>query len=736
MKEEHIDELTGLLTFEGIKEVYNDLNDKFVDKEHEVMIVNIKNMSEIVECYGELYARNLFIIIAGMLREYEIENVVYAVKLPETAFMIYIHDCGRVNARKLRRELGKKFSKVYVGEKDVNKLKYYFGYHAGWDDFEDIYYVAKRYAKARSGSKNAGKVVSAEEKVKGIMEEYKNDLDDGSDYTDKIAEYSLFENEIEALFTESKDLRSSLQIALARIGGMYKLNRISVFDIDLEDGSSQISYQWVSDRKYLNKYLNIYISEERENKIRKYFSKKVDVGDVDVSVVAQDILFELRAFIIGTGNISFIISEAKLTGIIIFERSGASSAAWNKVDRYYLIKIGNIIGSYISKLQSDIANRSKTAFLSNMSHEIRTPMNAIVGMTGIARTKINNPEELSECLDKIESSSKHLLSLINDILDLSKIESGRMVLANDVTSLDKILDKVEVLIKPQAEDKKINFKIIRQYVKKIIIADDLRLSQVLINIAGNALKYTGEGGKIVLKVEEITASKDGADIRFSVKDNGIGISKEDQKKIFIAFEQAGNKKAQYGGTGLGLAISNNFVRLMGGKLEVQSEPGEGSEFFFTINLMYPSAEQEREYIENEETGEDYQYSLTGVDVLLVEDDEMNCEISNTILSLNGASVVCAEDGEKALQLFEKSTPGDFNVILMDVNMPVMNGLEATRAIRKLDRKDAQEIPIIAMSANAFAEDVQESLKAGMNAHLTKPIEIKELVKVISKFTKK
>ena len=371
-----------------------------------------------------------------------------------------------------------------------------------------------------------------------------------------------------------------------------------------------------------------------------------------------------------------------------------------------------------------------------MSHEIRTPMNAIVGMTGIARTKINNPEELSECLDKIESSSKHLLSLINDILDLSKIESGRMVLANDVTSLDKILDKVEVLIKPQAEDKKKNFKIIRQYVKKIIIADDLRLSQVLINIAGNALKYTGEGGKIVLKVEEITASKDGADIRFSVIDNGIGISKEDQKKIFIAFEQAGYKKAQYGGTGLGLAISNNFVRLMGGKLEVQSEPGEGSEFFFTINLMYPSAEQEREYIENEETGEDYQYSLTGVDVLLVEVDEMNCVISNTILSLIGASVVWAEDGEKALQLFEKSTPGDFNVILMDVNMPVMNGLEATRAIRKLDRKDAQEIPIIAMSANAFAEDVQESIKAGMNAHLTKPIEIKELVKVISKFTKK
>ena len=376
------------------------------------------------------------------------------------------------------------------------------------------------------------------------------------------------------------------------------------------------------------------------------------------------------------------------------------------------------------------ASLAKSEFLSRMSHEIRTPMNGIIGMTEIARQNKDNPGKVDDCLKKVSLSSKHLMLLINDVLDMSKIESGKIQLKNELFDLRLFLENIENIYSVQAEEKEIDFKILLfGQIDELIGGDSLRLNQILTNLLSNAFKFTSKGGSIVLSVSELKHEKDSVLLRFSVKDTGMGIKKENLEKIFEAFEQENSEIThKFGGTGLGLSIVRSFSELMGGSVAVHSEYGKGSEF--EVNLPFAVTENSHmiewktDKTPDQSVIADKTYNFKGKHILLAEDNELNREIAVELLGkVTGAMIDEAEDGQKAVALFEESEKNYYDLILMDIQMPRMNGFEATKKIRAMDRPDATSVPIFAMTANAFAEDEEKSRQAGMNAHLSKPLEI-------------
>ncbi len=387
-------------------------------------------------------------------------------------------------------------------------------------------------------------------------------------------------------------------------------------------------------------------------------------------------------------------------------------------------------------LQANKASKAKSVFLSNMSHDIRTPLNAIVGFTTLAVNHIDRKEKVQEYLDKIRTSGNYLVSLIDDVLDMSRIESGKMHLEEKPCKLSEVLQGLNHIFQADAGAKRISLDIKSVNVRhEDIYCDPLRLNQVLVNIVGNALKYTEEGGTVKVHLTEKPGALTGhAAYVFSVKDTGIGMSPEFVSHIFDPFEREENSTiSRIQGTGLGMAITKNIVDMMHGNIEVQSKQGEGTEFVvsFTFRLQAGESafvkESDKSIEDSGNTKEDpkEEIKLTGR-ILLVEDVELNQEIAVAILGDAGFTVEVAENGKEAVDMVQSSQPGYYQLILMDVQMPVMNGYEATKAIRMLENKELAAIPIVAMSANAFEEDKQEALKYGMNDHIAKPIDVNNL----------
>ena len=382
---------------------------------------------------------------------------------------------------------------------------------------------------------------------------------------------------------------------------------------------------------------------------------------------------------------------------------------------------------------AESANRAKSQFLSQMSHEIRTPMNAILGLDSIALRDADISPRTRDELEKIGASARHLLALINDILDMSRIESGRMELNEKDFSLREFLKQINVIVGGQCEDKGLQYECrLIGAPDEYFIGDDLKLKQVLINILGNSVKFTNRPGSVLFSVEELERSEGHCRIRFTITDTGIGMEKAFIEKLFDAFSQedatATNK---YGGSGLGMAITKRMVDMMGGEILVESEKGVGSTFTVTIPLTLSLTEDAPEQPPEEEAPVQ-RTPVAGLHVLIAEDQEMNAEVLVDLLEMEEMTSEWAKDGQVAVEMFSQSEENHFDAILMDMRMPVMDGLAATRAIRKLDRPDAKTIPIIALTANAFEEDVRQCLEAGMNEHLSKPIDIDVLVLTLGK----
>ena len=378
------------------------------------------------------------------------------------------------------------------------------------------------------------------------------------------------------------------------------------------------------------------------------------------------------------------------------------------------------------------ANKAKTDFLSNMSHDIRTPMNAIIGMTSLIRYDAGNKDKVIEYADKIDISSQHLLGIINDILDMSKIEAGKTVFKYNDFSILNFIQEINTLFQSQIDEKKQTLTIIKENIRhEWVNGDQVHLMQIFSNLLSNAVKYTQEGGKIQFLVEECeTKSSVYAKYRFLVSDNGMGMSADFKETIFDPFTRAESSMTnKIQGTGLGMAITRNLVKAMGGTIDLESELGQGSCFEVLIDMRI-AEERTIALAAQEEIDEQDDNILQGMRFLCAEDNELNAEILMELLKIEGAECIICENGERVLETFEQSAPGDYDMILMDVQMPVMNGYEATKAIRRSSHELAMTIPIIAMTANAFSEDIQHSLAAGMNAHISKPVEMKVLEKTI------
>ena len=381
-------------------------------------------------------------------------------------------------------------------------------------------------------------------------------------------------------------------------------------------------------------------------------------------------------------------------------------------------------------IAAESASKAKSTFLSNMSHDIRTPMNAIIGFTNIG-LKQNPTPELKNCLEKISNSSEHLLTLINDVLDISRIESGKIKYTPLPIDIREVTDTVLNIMHGFLSNRNINFRTRRTRIETpYVIADAVRIREVLVNILGNAVKFTDDGGSIIFEMNYHPWEDDKhIVVCYRISDTGVGMSEEFVEHIFDEFSQEENSaRTQYKGTGLGMAITKRYVDLMGGTISVESKKNEGSTFTIEIPFeLTDESEVRKQGIPASKA------DLTGVKILMAEDNELNAEIAMVQLEEAGIQVTRASDGKEVVKIFAENPPGTFDIILMDVMMPEMNGYEATKAIRSMNnRHDDSNIPIIAMTANAFAEDVQASLDAGMNGHIAKPINIDELIKAIAR----
>lgn len=350
-------------------------------------------------------------------------------------------------------------------------------------------------------------------------------------------------------------------------------------------------------------------------------------------------------------------------------------------------------------------------------------------MTEIAKESLGDAAKVLDCLNKIETANNYLMSLVNDILDMSRIESGKLDIHPENMDLTELLEKIEIMMHLQADIKKLDFIIENGYRRKQWLrADKLRLNQILINLLGNAVKFTSQG-YVKLDIEEVGYDTGNVMLRFTISDTGPGISPEAQKRIFNAFEQeSATISSSFGGTGLGLAISSRLVQLMGGELQVNSRLGQGAEFFFTLNLEM----EEKKH--DSSASEHPHHTLCNRRILLAEDNELNREIAQEILVMHGFEMVAVKDGLQAVSVFRDSLPHTYDVVLMDIRMPVMDGLEATRQIRTMEKEDSRTIPIISMTANAFDEGMWQSMMSGMNGHLSKPIDVTKLIEMIRQCT--
>lgn len=378
-------------------------------------------------------------------------------------------------------------------------------------------------------------------------------------------------------------------------------------------------------------------------------------------------------------------------------------------------------------MEAKQASRVKTEFLSHMSHDIRTPINGILGLLTIAEKEINNEERQRDCYQKIRKSAEHLLSLVNDVLDISRMESGKHTLTEEVFELGEVLDSSMSVIRAQAELEGLLLQEKREKFRHSRLrGSSLHLRQILINILGNAVKYNKKNGSILIDTRELQEENGKVWFQFKISDTGIGMSEEYQKHIFEPFTQADSgARTAYSGSGLGMAITKKLVTQMGGTIFLESILGRGS--VFTVKLPFVPEEEEESLQKREEAAAD----ISGMKVLAAEDNELNREIMQYLLEDAGAEVVTAENGKEALDIFEKSSPGTFDCIIMDVMMPVMDGLEATRRLRVLKRPDAQSIPVIAVSANAFREDIERSKEAGVNCHISKPVKAGQLFQAMT-----
>ena len=523
------------------------------------------------------------------------------------------------------------------------------------------------------------------------------------------------------LFDRDGDTSVVLDILALKLQEKYHLTDIVITHFNGEYMVNNLLYCWKTWEKKDGWDGMVHCSE-------KQYQHFVETQEMQQLLTSGESIWKeplIQPFASGRNDIVFHMTDnGQYSGSIVFR--DIDQDVLEKIEECKCLEeISAIIQNRLNLERHDLSAKAKSDFLARMSHEIRTPMNGIIGMTEIALKDGQTEERRIDCLRKIEYSSEYLLGLISDILDMSKIESGKMRLIEEKCNLMEMIQGLRPLLEAKLNENNIQYIADIQLKNHWFMADSLRLNQVLVNLLGNALKYSRPDGHVWLTVRETEEEKGFSNLYFQVRDDGIGIAPEKQQLIFRQFEQADNSEnARKQGTGLGLAISRRIVRMMDSDIKLESEPGKGSSFSFNVKLQPVSGEK------TTVTSQPEEISFPGKRILVVEDNELNMEIICTILENYGIETEQAVNGKEAVRRMEESVPGYYDMIFMDIMMPEMDGLEATRTIRNLDREDCKKIPIYAMSANAFDEDVKRSLASGMNGHLSKPVNLQVLEKTL------
>lgn len=710
------DLLTGLWNREaGTRIAQEYMAKKPLGERCALMLLDMDNFTRINQEEGVAFANAVLQEVADILRA-ETEPDDIRVRMGGDEFMLVLKGRGKAGATVTGPRIAARVRELLLqSDKDIS-ISVSIGMCATEvvDEYSGLYRCAEstlKYVKENCQGNAACYLDTSNELGEMLTDLYTekhqlNTIEQGlTEQREDLVSFAL------DLLGKARNLNDAVQLLFARLGKTYGLDRVSLLDVDRDYLTCRFSYQWARDKTDLMMHKTFYITREQYEQWP---------GQFDPSGLNRHAVYDESSM---SCLQAAIWNQGMFAGILSFEVK-ADGYSWNDEQRKLLEELSKIIPSFVMKARADAVSQAKTDFLSRMSHEIRTPLNAIVGMTAIARNVVDDRDRVLECLDKLETSNQYLISLINDILDMSRIESGKMELNVQPMDMEDFVRSLEGMMRPQAEQKGLRFIVENRCCQGLaLVTDRLRLEQVLINIIGNAVKFTGEGGDVVFSITPEERCSGGQRLTFSVKDTGIGIASEALDSIFNAFEQAEkNTSVRYGGTGLGLAISSRLVQMMGGTLGVRSVLGEGSEFYFTLTLPIGKLDAE-----TPRSREPEHHDFHGKRLLVVEDNLLNQEIAQSLLEMEGFLVETAENGQAALDAFGSHEPGYYDAVLMDIRMPVMDGIEATRRIRTMERPDSRTIPIIAMTANAFDQDSRKSLDSGMNGHLSKPIRVEELL---------
>ena len=710
------DLLTGLWNREaGTRIAQEYMAQKPLGERCALMLLDMDNFTRINQEEGVAFANAVLQEVADILRA-ETEPDDIRVRMGGDEFMLVLKGRGKAGATVTGPRIAARVRELLLqSDKDIS-ISVSIGMCATEvvDEYSGLYRCAEstlKYVKENCQGNAACYLDTSNELGEMLTDLYTekhqlNTIEQGlTEQREDLVSFAL------DLLGKARNLNDAVQLLFARLGKTYGLDRVSLLDVDRDYLTCRFSYQWARDKTDLMMHKTFYITREQYEQWP---------GQFDPSGLNRHAVYDESSM---SCLQAAIWNQGMFAGILSFEVK-ADGYSWNDEQRKLLEELSKIIPSFVMKARADAVSQAKTDFLSRMSHEIRTPLNAIVGMTAIARNVVDHRDRVLECLDKLETSNQYLISLINDILDMSRIESGKMELNVQPMDMEDFVRSLEGMMRPQAEQKGLRFIVENRCCQGLaLVTDRLRLEQVLINIIGNAVKFTGEGGDVVFSITPEERCSGGQRLTFSVKDTGIGIASEALDSIFNAFEQAEkNTSVRYGGTGLGLAISSRLVQMMGGTLGVRSVLGEGSEFYFTLTLPIGKLDGE-----TPRSREPEHHDFHGRRLLIVEDNLLNQEIAQSLLEMEGFLVETAENGQAALDAFGSHEPGYYDAVLMDIRMPVMDGIEATRRIRTMERPDSRTIPIIAMTANAFDQDSRKSLDSGMNGHLSKPIRVEELL---------
>lgn len=677
-----------------------------------LVLFDIDDFSSLNEKYGIIFGdiilQQLAEIIVKQCKAAKVHDVIYIragvdqmlVWLPETDRRAAAGICGAVNSD---------FKKIT----DENYLYLHTQCGMTQDDKEtDVMTIVEHAKKAVSYAKHSNQNIviydemTPDEKIK--CRDFSFETVNSFDRLKGMSFSTLALN----LFDKAGEMTVILDIMSIKLCEKYNMKNLIVTAFDREYLVNSMSYIWKNDEELISRTDNVRCSELSY----QHFMANESLGEIHH--ITDKIMHEpvITDFIKEKRGLIFNMKDnGQYSGSIIFMGIGREILNEEEVRKGF-IEIAIIIQNRINMTRHDLSAQAKSDFLARMSHEIRTPMNGIIGMTEIALINGQTEEKRVDCLRKIESSSNYLLGLLNDILDMSKIESGKMRLVIGKFCMTDMVAAIETLMESKIAEKNIEYTQNIDIVNDWFMGDELRIKQILVNLISNAVKYSGNGGHVSLTIREQVHDDNHSEIYFEVKDDGIGISKNKQKLVFQRFEQADDsEKARNQGTGLGLAICSRLVHMMDSDINLVSEVNKGSTFSFTIKF---EVVKEADIESDKHTGN---VNYEGKRVLVVEDNPLNMEITCTLLQNYRIDTDCAYNGEEAVKKMRSSEPGYYDLILMDIMMPVMGGLEAAQAIRKLDRPDCRNIPIYAMSANAFDEDVKRSVMSGMNGHLSKPV---------------